>query len=172
MTNPTKGNPPGCLTPEPLKWKNSFSCRLPHRPVDGGGRLRNACRVRRIWIPSADHPTASETTSLSLPDGRAGWDRRALLHAIGQEKRPVLLEAGLASFLLLVRLVDNPPFAFIGLLPQLASFFIRLDLERLKLTLIGRSPGKNQMPCCSTGLPACVWFLAALEIYRSIGPPV
>jgi len=37
-------------------------------------------------------------------------------------------------------LVDKIPFAFIGLPPQLGSFFIRLDFERLKLTLMGRSP--------------------------------
>jgi hypothetical protein len=51
------------------------------------------------------------------------------------------------SFLLLVRLVDKIPFAFIGLLPQLGSFLIRLDFERLKSTLCGHGP-TPQAPYC------------------------
>jgi hypothetical protein len=52
---------------------------------------------------------------------RACLDRRALLRAIGQEKRLYCWTPALASFFRSVRFVDNIPFAFIGLLPQLGS---------------------------------------------------
>jgi hypothetical protein len=115
-----------------------------------------AGRVRRIWIPSAGHRTVSETTSLSLPDGRAGLERHAFLHAIGQEKRPVLLVPAFGFV---------SPFGFVwwDKIPLLSSDcchnwvrFVGLDFARLQLALMRRTPGPRLAlwPACMWGSPS------------------
>ena len=106
--------------------------------------MRNACRVRRIWIPSAGHPKVSETTSLSLPDGRAGLDRPALLHAIGQEKRPILLDAEIGFVSRFESFCGRNPLCFHRIAATIGFVLDRLDFERPKLALMGPCPAQTE----------------------------